>query len=447
MPNFARVRLNLADERSLGWCRVQRRTSLTVRRGLIVAMGLSLVAYFGGLVLQGGASHRLVDVWLSMLASWLPVAVCWLAVWRVGLRRLDVLFAAAGVTLLAAGDTYYAPIISDWSPPFPGPGDVGYLLFYLLMLASLVVVVRDGARGRASSVWLDCAVGSLGAATTLAVLLSPVLESALTGLPPMATAVSVAYPMSDLLLVAAVAGMVALRGVRRVRGGDRWVLLMVGLIVYAAADVVYALQVTTDAYAVGTPLDGVWGIGVALIALNVDGAARGDRSAARETKPATGASALVVSSVATAAALGVLLVGTRAHLSMLAVVLAGGTLLAAASRTQVAFRQLVRMADLRRQATMDHLTDLPNRRALYVQAGARLADPEHGRQALLLLDLDRFKEVNDSLGHHAGDQLLIQVGARLRENTREGDLLVRLPGRAGKSMRPGRAGKSISATR
>jgi len=46
----------------------------------------------------------------------------------------------------------------------------------------------------------------------------------------------------------------------------------------------------------------------------------------------------------------------------------------------------------------------------------------------MMLDLDSFKEVNDGLGHHAGDQLLIQVGARLDERLRDGDLLVRLGG-------------------
>ena len=83
---------------------------------------------------------------------------------------------------------------------------------------------------------------------------------------------------------------------------------------------------------------------------------------------------------------------------------------------------------LSRQATTDYLTGLPNRRALHAHADVRMGGPEHQRQALLLLDMDRFKEVNDSLGHHVGDQLLIQVGARLGEHLRVGDMLVRLGG-------------------
>jgi diguanylate cyclase (GGDEF)-like protein len=83
---------------------------------------------------------------------------------------------------------------------------------------------------------------------------------------------------------------------------------------------------------------------------------------------------------------------------------------------------------LSQQATTDYLTGLPNRRALHAQAGIRMGGPEPRRQALLMLDLDGFKEVNDSLGHQLGDQLLIQVGARLRAELRVGDLLVRLGG-------------------
>ena len=400
-------------------------TRSTFRVGLVWAMGLCLAAYLVGLALESHLPHQLVDGWLSLLTDWVPAAVCWLAVSRVGFRRREVSLAAAAVTSLAAGDIYYVgPPVSGGSAPFLSLGDVGYLLFYTLMLAALVAVVRRDARGRGWSVWLDCAVGSLGAASVLAVLLGPVLASALTGPPSTATAASVA-PMFDLLLVAAVTGIVALRGVR---GGDRWVLLIAGLMLYATADVIYALQVATATSAAGSPLNAAWAIGLSLIALYVDGAERRKESARQEASPATGATALVVSTAATAAGLGVLVVSSRARLSTLAVVLAAVTLLAAAARTLVAFRQLVRMADLRRQATTDYLTGLPNRRALYIQAGIRMAGPEPRRQALLMLDLDRFKEVNDSLGHHTGDQLLIQVGARLSEHLRGGDLLVRLGG-------------------
>jgi hypothetical protein len=93
----------------------------------------------------------------------------------------------------------------------------------------------------------------------------------------------------------------------------------------------------------------------------------------------------------------------------------------AAARTQHAFRLLVRLAELRRQATTDDLTGLPNRRAMYTGMTAQLAAGADEHQALLLLDLDSFKEVNDSLGHHVGDRLLIKVGACLSEHLRDGD--------------------------
>ncbi|MEO6142697.1 MAG: EAL domain-containing protein [Dermatophilaceae bacterium] len=401
------------------------RARVRVDTAFVWVMGLVVTAYSVGLVLQSGESHPVVDLWLSLMTSWLPAAVCWLAVARVGFRRWEVLLAALAMTFLGAGDTYYAPLTSDWAPPFPNPGDLGYLLFYLLILAKLAMVVRRDLGGQAWSVWLDCAVGALGAAAVLAVVLDPVLASALSESWSLATAVAVAYPLFDLLLVAAVTGMVVVRGLR---GDDRLVLLIVGLLAYAVADVFYALQVTADTYMVGTPLDAVWSIAIALIALYVHGSARRDEAAAAVERQETRGTALLMSGFATAAGLGVLVMGTRSPVSTLAVALAGVTLLAAAARTQVAFRQLVRMADLRRQATTDHLTGLPNRRALYAQADARMTDPESRRQALLLLDLDRFKEVNDSLGHQAGDVLLIQVGARLGEHLRAGDLLVRLGG-------------------
>jgi diguanylate cyclase (GGDEF)-like protein len=402
-------------------------TRVVSRAGLVWAMGLLVVAYSAGLVLQGNVSNPFVDVWLSLLTSWVPAVVCWLAVMRAGFQRWEVLLAAAAVTSFAAGDTYYLLMLDGAeSVPFPSPGDAGYLLFYPLMLAALVVAVRHHCRGSASSVWLDCAVGSLGAASVLAVTLGPVLASALTDSRSLAMLVAVAYPMSDLLLVSAVAGTAALRGVRM---GSRWVLLVVGLMVFSAADVVYALQVSGDTYVVGTLLDAGWPIGLALVAMWVDGADQREQSTAQEGSSGTGAAALVVSVAATIAGLGVLVASSRLHLSTLAVVLAAVTLLAATARTQVALRLLARMAELRRlTAITDELTGLPNRRALYAEGRARLAQPRHERQALLMLDLNKFKEVNDSLGHHSGDLLLIEVASRLSAQLSHDSMLARLGG-------------------
>jgi diguanylate cyclase (GGDEF)-like protein len=86
---------------------------------------------------------------------------------------------------------------------------------------------------------------------------------------------------------------------------------------------------------------------------------------------------------------------------------------------------------LRHQALHDELTDLPNRTLLYrdiERAIARAGRDDEGLAALLLIDLDRFKEVNDTLGHDQGDDLLIEVAARLRATLRRGDTLARLGG-------------------
>jgi diguanylate cyclase (GGDEF)-like protein len=87
-------------------------------------------------------------------------------------------------------------------------------------------------------------------------------------------------------------------------------------------------------------------------------------------------------------------------------------------------------AQLRHFAYVDMLTGLPNRRA-FTEEFRRLVDEAEltrSRLALLLIDMDGFKLVNDTLGHHAGDSLLIAVGGRLRGAVREGDFVARLGG-------------------
>ncbi|HEV7492923.1 putative bifunctional diguanylate cyclase/phosphodiesterase [Baekduia sp.] len=76
-------------------------------------------------------------------------------------------------------------------------------------------------------------------------------------------------------------------------------------------------------------------------------------------------------------------------------------------------------------ALIDDLTGLANRRALHRRLEAALAEPD-ARAALLLLDIDAFKDVNDTLGHDAGDAVLRQVGLRLEHVAIEADLLARV---------------------
>jgi diguanylate cyclase (GGDEF)-like protein len=90
----------------------------------------------------------------------------------------------------------------------------------------------------------------------------------------------------------------------------------------------------------------------------------------------------------------------------------------------------ITQAQLRHFAYVDMLTGLPNRRA-FTEEFRRMLDEAQltrARLALLLIDMDGFKQVNDTLGHHAGDALLVAVGGRLRGAVREGDFVARLGG-------------------
>jgi diguanylate cyclase (GGDEF)-like protein len=87
-------------------------------------------------------------------------------------------------------------------------------------------------------------------------------------------------------------------------------------------------------------------------------------------------------------------------------------------------------ARMRRQAYTDALTGLPNRLALQGWLGDAMdqAQRQATGMALLLVDLDRFKEVNDTRGHSGGDELLVQVGQRLQAATGQGAALARAGG-------------------
>lgn len=93
-------------------------------------------------------------------------------------------------------------------------------------------------------------------------------------------------------------------------------------------------------------------------------------------------------------------------------------------------RQRARMQDGLRMAMLDPLTGLYNRRCAAPQLAAIAArSRDEGSQfAVMVMDLDRFKQVNDEYGHAAGDQVLVEVARRLTANLRETDILARIGG-------------------
>jgi len=118
----------------------------------------------------------------------------------------------------------------------------------------------------------------------------------------------------------------------------------------------------------------------------------------------------------------------RAALSLLVAAAAAGAAGWLLVRSRTSEMRLRR--ELQRQANTDLLTGLPNRRVLdpALEVARSQMSSTGGATALIFLDLDGFKDINDTLGHHEGDRLLVQVAARLRGAQRAGDVLLRLGG-------------------
>jgi len=177
---------------------------------------------------------------------------------------------------------------------------------------------------------------------------------------------------------------------------------------------------------------GVAALGVAEEAGPVAALLLGTAAWLRAPRPEPGPefSPVVLTAILTFAltALTLLTVGQFAEIDDVAVALAIVTVLTGMARAGLTV--IERLRESRHLALTDELTGLGNRRRLLDRLGAAIAScGEYGGElALLLVDLDGFKELNDTLGHHAGDQVLRQIGPRLNGLLRAEDTLARLGG-------------------
>ncbi|MDN3494921.1 HAMP domain-containing sensor histidine kinase [Planococcus sp. APC 4015] len=296
-----------------------------VIRVLIVLTVLVNVVYLGVLLLPGDPASTLVETVLSITAQWLAVGVFWLVAVRTKFGMPEVVLAAAGITFNAAGDTFYTLAAnSSGELPSPSLADLGYLLYYPLTMAALVVLVLRQSRSSVRPVLFDGAVASLGAAAVLAVILGPIFTDATSGASLLNGAIAALYPLFDLLLITAV---VAIFASPVLRIGPRWQFLVIGFLLFTGADIAYAFLTYEGAYTTGIPLDAVWTAAVASTAIWVEGVTR----LSPESRPAVSASRMLpVPALGVLAGLGVLLVATQIDVPTVALVLAAATIVLAA---------------------------------------------------------------------------------------------------------------------
>lgn len=321
-----------------------------------------------------------------------------------------------GLAFNACGDISWSILTAAGPAGFPTVADAFYLLLYPALYVGLVLLLRERTRHFKVSAWLDGVIAACAIAALVAALVVGRISRSTEG-HWLAIAVTLAFPVGDLALLAVVAAALAMIGWRADR---RWWFLSAGLTLYAVADTFFLIVNPPGTYRDGTWIDALWPAASLIIAAT---SWEPTRRLTKETF--TGWLALIPSVASTLTAVAVLCVGAGPRVPLPAVVLATLTLVGAAARFAVSFHELALLAESRQQALTDELTGLANRRALMAAL-----EQARGRDSagLLLVDLDRFKEINDSLGHHVGDELLVQVARRLRAAVRSQDLVARLGG-------------------
>jgi diguanylate cyclase (GGDEF)-like protein len=347
-------------------------------------------------------------------------------------RPAPWVLVAGGILLWVLGDIAYAAYeLLRGAAPFPSLADALYLSGYLVVAGGLGLSVRrSGVRDAVA--WQDAGICVVGA-TLLSWewLLEPSLTGEDSGL---AQLVALANPAFDLVLLLMLVRLVSSRG--RTRGV--YVALALAIVCYLVSDVFYGIQSLAGTYRTGGPVDLGWVVcylAIGAIALHprmvelTDPGVLVPRTSSRLRLLLLGAVALLAPGMLVVQHVysdhvDVLLIAAGATLLFCLTTLRGAGLLRDVEQLATELRG--REQEMQRRATTDALTGLANRAVLHerlerdVAAGAAFC--------VALLDLDDFKHVNDSLGHEAGDELLLQVSARLTRCLHEQDLVVRLGG-------------------
>jgi diguanylate cyclase (GGDEF)-like protein len=286
-----------------------------------------------------------------------------------------------------------------------------YLLFYPLAIIGLPRLL---AASRKLSIieLVDSSIFGLGLSTLGSALVAKPLLPHFAG-NITETFFAIMYPIADLILVCVVIATVAMQGYAR-----RGIIMSTGVIIFALTDILYLWQNINGLYLIGSVLDIGWIIGILFIAESFW--QPGIDSKARE-----GINPILISiSVLLSATLLALIAIRPNYFPRFVLIPAISTLALAFARMALALSQARNIGQERLLARTDELTGLPNRRRLVTEIDAFVQK----EGALLLLDLDGFKPINDAHGHETGDKVLQQVALRFERALPHGALLARLGG-------------------
>ena len=398
---------------------------------VVLALGISAIAGYYLLPSAGVAQAIVLVVVNGFAAAWAL---------RTASRvegRARVVWAAlgAGIAFSAfANLIYYGyPLHAGGPLPFLSPVDALWVMTYPCFFVALLSLAK---LRRADDYFGNLIEAGIVVTSAGMILWSFVLDPAAdaSGLSAFARVISVAYPAMDVVLFAVV---VRLLSASRGNGNAAMTLLVTGFLALLASDTTYAVQLAHGAYHYGGPIDGMWMLSYLLIGVAaLHPSACSLATAARPGAPRIRAGRLAF--LAAALCVGPVLLVADGRDRVLMAVLCVITFLLVLARMAVVNWRLVaagkavddKTDELRHQALHDALTGLPNRTLLMdrirrVQARSRRTGTT---TSVLLIDLDGFKNVNDTLGQDAGDQLLAAVAERLTIALREVDTVARLGG-------------------
>jgi diguanylate cyclase len=394
-----------------------------VARTLTVAAALAYLASLIPGVRHGTGVSTLWDVGVYAGVPLLAAVTCTARAVAVQRDRVAWALFAVGLTSYSAGTVVFnAVLLPGGNPPYPSIADALWLVLYPACILAIWLMVRARMAGFGASMWLDGLVSGLGLGSLSAMLVFTKVTQ--TDGSTAAVLTNFAYPILDLaLLITAVAAITTL-GAWRDRG---WLLISGGFLTFSVADSWYLLQVADNSYHAGSLVDFTYLAAAAMIAIastpRGDGVPEATVEASSRSFFVPGAFALL--------AMAVLAAQVREPAMTVAVGLALGALTASWVRTALTVREVVALADSRRQARTDALTGLPNRRAFSEVLQSWLEEPGDGRSrlgCLIIADLDRFKEINDAVGHQIGDELLRELSHRFAQRVPTGGTIARLDG-------------------